>query len=127
MLVTTRTHNTSYDRASASLDTVKPANSPSPNADSKGSSTDVATGVAKTFPPIETLAMGGISEVAREPLSRTGGGTLITGGAGVDDAPSSSPPRFANMACNVDRGGPTKKIQSEKNKQKNKILNKTKN
>jgi len=53
--------------------------------------------------------MGGISDVARDPLSLTGGGTFMMLGAGAGGGISSSPSRFASMACNADLGGPVKK------------------
>ena len=58
----------------------------------------------------EMLAIGGISAAAREPTSLTGGGTFMMGGAGVDGGGiSSSPSRFASMACRTDFVGPVSK------------------
>ena len=54
----------------------------------------------------ETLTMGGISDVAREPLSLTGGGMFMMGGAGAECGISSSPSRFASMAWSTDFVGP---------------------
>lgn len=66
---------------------------------------------ALEFPGRETLAIGGISDVARVPLSLTGGGTLIIAGEGAGWGISSSPSRFASMACNADLGGPAETME----------------